>query len=110
MSEPKALLALVQSFFQEYLAGQRGVSNNTTLAYRDALKLFLSFLAEHMGKQVARLQMEDLRADQVLAFLEHVEQRRENRTATRNLRLTALRTFFNYLISEDTIALASIRR
>lgn len=103
MSESKAFLPLVQSFFQEYLAGQRGVSKNTILAYRDALKLFLSFLVEHLGKQAARLQMGDLRAEEVLAFLEHVEQKRENRTATRNLRLTALRTFFNYLISEDTI-------
>jgi site-specific recombinase XerD len=103
MTEPKALLPLVQGFFQEYLAGQRGVSNNTILAYRDALKLFLSFLAGSTGKQAARLQMEDLQAEQVLAFLDDTEQKRKNRTATRNLRLTALRTFFHYLISEDTI-------
>lgn len=103
MSEPKSLLPLVQSFFQEYLAGQRGVSNNTILAYRDALKLFLSFLVSSTGKQAARLQMDDLQAEQVLAFLDDAEQKRKNRTATRNLRLTALRTFFHYLISEDTV-------
>ena len=45
MSETKTLLSLVQAFFQEYLAGQRGLSPNTILAYRDALKLFLAFLA-----------------------------------------------------------------
>jgi site-specific recombinase XerD len=103
MSEPKALLLLVQAFFQEYLAGQRGVSKNTILAYRDALKLFLSFLASSTGKQAARLQMDDLQAERVLAFLDDTEQKRKNRTATRNLRLTALRTFFHYLISEDTV-------
>ena len=103
MSEPKALLPLVQAFFQEYLAGQRGVSKNTILAYRDALKLFLAFLVDNAGKQAVRLQMEDLQAERVLAFLEHTEQKRKNRTATRNLRLTALRTFFQYLITEDTI-------
>ena len=103
MSEPKALLPLVQSFFQEYLAGQRGVSKNTVFAYRDALKLFLSFLVASTGRQAARLRLEDLQAEQVLAFLDDTEQKRKNRTATRNLRLTALRTFFRYLISEDTI-------
>lgn len=103
MSEPKSLLPLVQGFFQEYLAGQRGVSNNTVLAYRDALKLFLSFLVASTGKQATRLQLDDLQAEQVLAFLDDTEQKRKNRTATRNLRLTALRTFFHYLISEDTI-------
>ena len=39
MSETKTLLSLVQAFFQDYLAGQRGLSPNTILAYRDALKL-----------------------------------------------------------------------
>lgn len=49
------------------------------------------------------MRLEDLRAEQVLAFLEDVEQKRNNCTATRNLRLAALRTFFQYMISEDTI-------
>ena len=110
MSEPKALLPLVQTFFQDYLAGQRGVSNNTVLAYRDALKLFLSFLVASTGKQAARLQLNDLQAEQVLAFLDDTEQRRKNRTATRNLRLTALRTFFHYLISEDTLRSGQYQR
>jgi len=103
MNETKPLLALVQAFFQDYLAGQRGVSVNTVLAYRDALKLFLSFLVSATGKQAARLQLEDLQVEHVLAFLDNTEQKRKNRTATRNLRLAALRTFFHYLISEDTV-------
>lgn len=103
MSEPKTVLSLVQAFFQDYLAGQRGLSPNTILAYRDALKLFLAFLARSSGKPTAQLRLEDLKAERVLAFLEHVEQKRNNCTATRNLRLAALRTFFQYMISEDTV-------
>lgn len=103
MSDSKALLSLVQAFFQDYLAGQRGLSSNTILAYRDALKLFLSFLVINSGKPAARLHLEDLHAERVLAFLDEVEQKRQNCIATRNLRLAALRTFFQYLIAEDTI-------
>jgi site-specific recombinase XerD len=103
MNDSKVLLQLVQSFFQDYLAGQRGLSPNTILAYRDALKLFLSFLAANTKKPTARLQMVDLHAEHVLAFLDDVERTRHNSTATRNLRLAALRTFFQYLISEDTV-------
>lgn len=97
MNEAKALLSLVQAFFQEYLAGQRGLSQNTILAYRDALKLFLTFLTSSSGKPAAQLRLEDLKADRVLAFLEEVEQKRKNCTATRNLRLAALRTFFQFM-------------
>lgn len=103
MSDSKELLSLVQAFFQDYLAGQRGLSQNTILAYRDALKLFLSFVSTSISKQIGRLQLADLQAEQVLAFLEDVERSRKNRTSTRNLRLAALRTFFQYLISADTI-------
>src|ERR1035441_6518308 len=60
MNDSKALFQLVQAFFQDYLAGQRALSPNTILAYRDALKLFLSFLATHTKKPAARLQMADL--------------------------------------------------
>lgn len=103
MNDAKALLSLVQGFFQDYLTGQRGLSPNTILAYRDALKLFLAFLAGSSGKPAAQLRLEDLKAESVLAFLEEIEQKRKNCTATRNLRLAALRTFFQYMIGEDTI-------
>ena len=103
MNETKALLSLVQAFFQDYLVGQRGLSPNTILAYRDALKLFLAFLARSSGRPAVQLRLEDLKAERVLAFLEDVEQKRNNCTATRNLRLAALRTFFQYMISEDTV-------
>src|ERR1035438_3318755 len=103
MSETKTLLSLVQAFFQDYLAGQRGLSTNTILAYRDALKLFLAFLAGRSGRPAAQLRLEHLRAGRVLAFLESVQQKRNTCIATRNLRLAALRTFFQYMISEDTV-------
>jgi integrase/recombinase XerD len=103
MSDSKDLLPLVQAFFQDYLAGQRGLRPNTILAYRDALKLFLSFLALSTGKHTARLRLTDLESEHVLAFLEDIEVNRKNRTSTRNLRLSALRTFFQYLISADTV-------
>jgi integrase/recombinase XerD len=110
MSEAKALLSLVQAFFQKYLAGQRGLSQNTILAYRDALKLFLAFLAGRSGSPTAQLRLEDLQAEQVLAFLDEMEQKRKYCTATRNLRLAALRTFFQYMISEDTIRSGQYQR
>jgi integrase/recombinase XerD len=103
MTDSKTILAFVQAFFQDYLAAQRGLSTNTIFAYRDALKLFLAFLASNSGKPAVRLRLEDLQAHQVLAFLDEVEEKRQNCTATRNQRLAALRTFFQYLISEDTV-------
>ncbi len=99
----QALLTFVQAFFREHLAAHRGVSPHTVLAYRDAIKLFLNFVARRARKPVARLELDDLTANAALAFLSEIETVRQNSIVTRNLRLAALRTFFMYLCAEDPL-------
>jgi site-specific recombinase XerD len=70
-------------------------------AYRDALKLFFLFLADHQHKPVADLTLDDVRANAVLAFLEHIETKRGNSAITRNCRLAAVRSFVQYLLRHD---------
>ncbi len=71
-SHIESLLSSTQSFFQKYLRQTRGASAHTVRAYRDALKLFFLFLADHERKPVAGLTLDDVRANTVLAFLEHI--------------------------------------
>jgi site-specific recombinase XerD len=95
------LLTLVQSFFCNYLERVRGASGHTIRAYRDTLRLFFLFLAQRRGGSAADLTLDDLRADAVLAFLDHVESRRGNCVATRNYRLAVLRSFARHLLRYD---------
>ena len=60
MSAQTPVPSLLRSFFEDYLAAQRDVSQNTIYAYRDAIKLFLRFAARHRGRQLLRLQLADL--------------------------------------------------
>lgn len=101
MSAQTPVPGLLRSFFEDYLAAQRDVSPNTIYAYRDACKLFLRFAAQHRGRQVIRLQLADLGADTVLAFLTHLESERNNSAATRNCRLVAIHRFFAYVAEQD---------
>ncbi|OGX13362.1 MAG: hypothetical protein A2351_08810 [Omnitrophica bacterium RIFOXYB12_FULL_50_7] len=110
MNQSKVLLQYVQHFFQGYLTQTRGLSPNTVLAYRDALKLFLLFVSNFRNKSVSRLVLEDLDADTVLAFLKEIEQQRKNSAVTRNLRLAALKTFFSYLITQDTLRVGQYQK
>jgi integrase/recombinase XerD len=95
------LLPLVQSFFRDYLVRVRGASPHTVAAYRDALRLFFIFAADKCGRAVAGLRLDDLSAESVVSFLDHLESDRRNAIATRNLRLTAVRSLFRHLIRED---------
>jgi site-specific recombinase XerD len=100
-SHTESLLSSTQSFFQIYLRQTRGASAHTVRAYRDALKLFFLFLADHERKSVAGLTLDDVRAKAVLAFLEHIEAKRGNSAITRNCRLAVVRSFVQYLLRHD---------
>jgi site-specific recombinase XerD len=100
-SKPESLFTLTQSFFHKYLEGTRGASSHTLRAYRDALKLFFLFLADWKHKAVADLSLEDIQAETVLAFLDHIEEKRSNSAVTRNCRLAAVRSFVQHLLRQD---------
>jgi len=109
MKEANHLLQQVQRFFQDYLRIHRGMSPNTIIAYRDAIKLFLLFLTTYTGKKAANLSLDHLHSDAVMAFLLDIEAK-GNSIITRNLRLSALRTFFGYLITQDTLRTGQYQR
>jgi site-specific recombinase XerD len=91
-----ALAPLLQAFFIERLAHQRDASPHTIAAYRDSFRLLLTFVHQHTGKTPARLQLEDLDAGKIAAFLSYLENERGNSVRTRNARLTAIHSFFHY--------------
>lgn len=89
----------LKDFFSDYLPKLRGLSHNTTHSYRDSLVLLLRFIAAQQKRQVAELDIQDVKVEQVIAFLQMLEEERNNRTSTRNIRLAAIHSFFRYLAS-----------
>lgn len=87
------------SFFEDHLKAQKGVRPLTVKSYRDAFRLFLHFVATEARRPISRLTLEDLTFERVLSFLRHLEEHRHNHIRTRNQRLAALRTFFEYLVA-----------
>jgi len=94
---------LLHSFFHEWLVEQRNASHQTVLAYRDAWRLFLLFVAARQHKQVAALRLENLIGAEVLAFLQHIEQERKATIRTRNCRLAAIRSFFSFVADREPL-------
>jgi site-specific recombinase XerD len=65
-------------------------------AYRDTFRLLLSFLRVATGKMPCKLDLQDLDAHTIAAFLQHLEITRHNGVRTRNARLSAIHSFFQY--------------
>lgn len=95
-SRTNDLAALVQAFFQEHLINQRAASKNTVKSYRDMWKLLLQFLSGPKGKRAETCCLDDLTAETIIAFLDHLETLRKCCTRTRNQRLAAIRSFLRY--------------
>lgn len=91
------LAPLLESFFTECLVGQRAASPHTIAAYRDTFRLLLRFTHDRVGTAPARLDLAQLDAPLIGAFLTHLEVDRHNRPSTRNARLGAIHSFFTYV-------------
>lgn len=86
----------LQSFFTDRLAKQRCASPRTIASYRDSLRMLVVFVHNRTGKTPCKLDWEDLDAELICAFLDHLEAERHNSPRTRNLRLTAIRSLFAF--------------
>jgi site-specific recombinase XerD len=90
------LSPVLQAFFTVRLTSQHQSSPHTIAAYRDTMRLLLRFAHERTGKQPSNLDLEDLDAPLIGAFLDHLEQERANSVRTRNARLAAIHSLFRY--------------
>jgi integrase/recombinase XerD len=91
-----SLAPLVESFFTQRLIGQRQASPHTIAAYRDALRMLVVFAAQHAATAPSDLDLADLDAPLVGAFLDHLETERHNSARTRNARLAAIHSLFRF--------------
>jgi len=92
-----ALAPSMQAYFTDRLIGQRHASPNTIAAYRHTFRLLLSFVTERTGTPPSVLDIADLDAPLIAAFLDHLQADRGNTVATRNNRLAAIHSLFAYL-------------
>jgi integrase/recombinase XerD len=91
-----ALAPTLEGFFTRRLMAERQASPATVVAYRDGLRLFVRFAADACGCQPGVLDLAQLDAPLVGAFLDHIERDRGDGVRTRNARLAAIHSLFRY--------------
>jgi site-specific recombinase XerD len=90
------LAQALHGFLTDFLPCQRNMSSHSLHSYRDSLKLLLKFVAGKKGDP-STLTVEHVTVERVTAFLRHLESDRKNRASTRNVRLSAIHSFFRYV-------------
>src|SRR6266700_4001224 len=102
--------ALLERFFTQRLMQQRQASPHTVSSYRDTFRQFLKFVEEQLNKPPSRLNFEEIDAPLVVTFLDGLEKQQGLSVRSRNLRLTAIHSFFRYAAFEAPAHSAQIQR
>ncbi len=105
-----SLAPVLEAFFTERLLTQRRVSPHTVASYRDTFRLLLIFAQQRTGKTPSRLELADLDAPLIGAFLDDLEHSRGNSVRTRNARLVAVHSLFRYAALREPADAAVIQR
>lgn len=105
-----ALAPVLQAFFTDRLIAQRRASGHTIAGYRSTFRLLLGFAAAKSGKAPSALDIADLDASLIAAFLDHLEEDRHNSVRTRNWRLAAIHSLFGYAALHHPEHAATIQR
>jgi integrase/recombinase XerD len=95
------LASLLERFFVKRLMSERHVSPHTIASYRDTFRLLLQCATIKLKKEPSALVLEDLDSQFISSFLDELAQSRKNSARSRNLRLTAIRSFFRYAAFEE---------
>ena len=109
-NRPNMLALLLRDFFGNHLPSLRGMSSHTIQSYRDSLVLLLRFLASHTNRPASSLDLEDISPQEVQSFLTYLEQERNNSGSTRNIRLSAIHSFFRFAASQHPDRLEHAQR
>jgi site-specific recombinase XerD len=105
-----SLAPLLQRFFTQRLMQQRQASPHTISSYRDTFRQFLKFIQQRLRKPPSRLTFEEIDAPLIVAFLDELEKLQGISVRSRNLRLTAIHSFFRYAAFEAPAHSAQIQR
>ncbi len=110
MIHPASFAPLLERFFTQRLIQQRQASAHTISSYRDTFRQFLKFVEKRLHKPPSRLSFEEIDAPLIVAFLDDLEKRRGVSVRSRNLRLTAIHSFFRFAAFEAPAHSAQIQR
>lgn len=110
IQKSNSLAHALKDYFYNHLPCLRNMSQNTIHSYRDTFLLLLKFVASQKKCQVVELDIEEINAEQIIAFLQMLEDMRHNSVSTRNIRLAAIHAFFQYVAGKNPELLQHCQR
>jgi site-specific recombinase XerD len=97
------------AFFTQYLELQRGLSQNTIASYSDAFLLLFAYFKENHNLNPDKIAFEHITRERIDDYCQWLETSRNSSIKTRNLRLTAIHSFFRYIAMREPTRISMIK-
>lgn len=99
----------LRSFFNDYLENQRGLSSNTIKSYKYTFKILLEYIVKIRNISISKIDFEVIDKELIREFLSYIENEKNSSIKTRNNRLAAIKSFYQFVVIEDPSYLYNIQ-
>lgn len=101
MNDTKNFQYYISKYFTTYLHAERNMSTHTIASYADTFKLFFKYFENVLQKRTDKIMLDDITRENIINFLDWLENERHVNISSRNVRLSAIHSFVRYIQSED---------
>lgn len=91
--------ACLSNFFNKYLSLELNSSKNTIISYKCTFSLLINYLIKEKDFKLNDITFEKINKDVILSFLDYLENNKSNSINTRNQRLGAIKSFYQYSLT-----------
>lgn len=97
-------------FLKEYLIVERNMSSNTIRSYTKTFKLLIEYLVNSKNIKLQNINFSTITREIIVDFLNYLEKENNNTIRTRNQRLAAIKSFYQYCSIEEVENINNINK
>ena len=97
-------------FLKEYLVVERNVSSKTIRSYKTTFQMLITYFVEEKNMKLTDITFENVTKEMILDFLNYLEEEKKNSIRTRNQRLAAIHSFYQYCSVDEIEHIENIQK
>ena len=97
-------------FLKEYLVVERNVSSKTIRSYKTTFQMLITYFVEEKNMKLTDITFENVTKEMILDFLNYLETEKKNSIRTRNQRLAAIHSFYQYCSVDEIEHMENIQK
>ena len=100
----------LSKYLKDYLILERNMSSNTIRSYKNTFSQFIEYLINKENYKITDITFSNVTRENVLNYLNYIEEEKKNTIRTRNQRLACIKSFYQFCLVEDIENIENIQK